>query len=260
MTQCCWLFTVTLFLAAGCGGKSPEVAPTPSSSAAAVDSLWGRGEAAFNGGDFGAAQRLFDQLSPMMGEGDPRYLRLHFFMAEILLAQGNQLQAVREFRRVADERPDSPLAPEALLRAGDGYADLWRRAELDPTYGETARGVYQEVTTRYGGTPAAARAALRLAELSEKFAAKDYKTAVFYFRFKAYDSAILMFRSVIANYPRSAVVPGALERLVRSYQILGYQEDVKETCAYITQYHPDPTGPRRLCPVPVAPGGEAGPP
>lgn len=254
------LMFLTLWVAAGCGRKPPEAAPTPQSSAAALDSLWSRAQETFNHGQLGEAQKLFERVSPMLGAQDPRYLQLHFFQAEILLAQGNQLQAVREFRRVADERPDSPLAPDALLRAGDAYADLWRRAELDPTYGETARGVYQEVTARYDGTPAAARAALRLAELSEKFAAKEYKSAVFYFRYKAYESAILLFRSVIASFPRSAVVPDALERLVRSYQILGYQEDIKETCAYIAQYHPDPAGPRRLCPVAAAPVGALGPP
>ena len=196
----------------------------------------------------------------MLTPSDPRYLRLHFYQGEILFVQGNQLQAVREFRRVADEQPEGPLAPDALVRAGDAYADLWRRAELDPTYGETARTVYEEVVTRYGGTPAAGRASLRLAELSEKFADKEFRNALFYFRFKAYDSAILMLRSVIATYPRSAVVPEALERLVRAYQILEYKEDVKETCAYIAQYHPDPAGPARLCPKATSQGGEPGSP
>jgi len=51
-------------------------------------------------------------------------------------------------------------------------------------------------------------------------------------------------------------VPQALERLVRSYRVLNYQEDLKETCAYIAQYHPSPTGPRRLCPAASAGSGE----
>jgi hypothetical protein len=34
---------------------------------------------------------------------------------------------------------------------------------------------------------------------------------------------------------------------VRSYQILNYAEDLKETCGYIAEYYPDPAGPRRLC-------------
>jgi len=227
------------------GPKAPAPASNPALS---VDSLWSRAQHEFNRGHWGKAQRLFERIAPVLTPADPRYLQLHFFQGEILLVQGNQLQAVREFRRVADEQPDSPLAPDALLRAGDAYADLWRRAELDPTYGETAKTVYEEVVSRYGGTPSAGRASLRLAALNEKFAEKEYRSAVFYFRFKAYDSAILMLRSVIATYPKATIVPAALERLVRAYQILEYKEDVKETCAYIAQYHPDPRGPARLCP------------
>lgn len=235
---------------AACGRKQPEVAPPP----LPADTVWARAEAAFNRSDWTEAQKWLDRAGPMLPPADPRYLRMHFYLAEILFAQGNPLQAVREFRRVADERPDDPLAPDALLRAGDAYADLWRHAELDPTYGETARTVYQEVLSRYDGTPAAARATLRLSELAEKFAAKEFKNALFYYKYKAYDSAILLFRGVIASYPRTAVVPLALERLVRAYQILNYQEDIKETCAYIVQYHPSPTGPRRLCPASATSG------
>lgn len=247
MRQFGWL---GIMLAAGlgaCGGGPPRPpVPVP------TDSLWLRLETAFNGGQWGKAQEHLERILVLLPATDPRYLKAHFYQGEVLFAQGNPLQAVREFRRVADERPDDPLAADALVRAGDAYADLWRRAELDPTYGETARTVYQEVLSRYPGTPAAARATIRLNELAEKFALKEYKNALYYFKYKAYESAILMLRSVIATYPRSAVVPEALERLVRSYQALKYEEDLKETCAYIAQYHPSPTGPRRLCPEPPA--------
>jgi outer membrane assembly lipoprotein YfiO len=244
--------------AAGCGRHRAEQAPAPALNAGrSTDSLWARAAREFDRGHWSRAQKALDQLAAAFTPADPRYLRLHFYQGEILFALGNQLQAVREFRRVADEQPDGPLAGDALVRAGDAYADLWRRPELDPTYGETARSVYEEVATRYGGTPAAGRAAIRLAALGEKFAAKEYKNALFYFRFKAYDSAILMLRSVIATYPRSAVVPAALEHLVRAYQILEYQEDVKETCAYIVQYHPGAAGPMRLCPKEKVQGSEA---
>lgn len=244
---------------AACGRHRSSTGPAPLTSQAprTVDSLWTVAVNAFGQGQWSDAQKALDRVAVVLTPSDPRYLRLHFLQGEILFVQGSQLQAVREFRRVADEQPDGPLAPDALLRAGDAYADLWRRPELDPTYGETARGVYQEVVSRYGGTPAAARAARRLAELGEKFAQKEYRNALFYFRFKAYDSAILMLRGVIAAYPRTKVVPDALERLVRAYQILGYKEDVKETCAYIAQYHPDPAGPSRLCPKDAGTPGTA---
>jgi outer membrane assembly lipoprotein YfiO len=247
-----------LAVVAACGRRRAETPAPAGPSPAAADSLLTLAEQAFGRGKWSQAQKYFDLAAPLIPSTDARYLKMHFFLGEILLAQGSHLQAVREFRRVADERPEDPIAPDALLRAGDAYADLWRRAELDPTYGETARSVFQEVLSRYPNTPAAGRAALRLTELTEKFAIKEYKNALFYYKYKAWDSAILMFRGVIATYPRSSIVPDALERLVRAYQILGYAEDVKETCAYITQYHPDPAGPVRFCPA--APAAGAGVP
>jgi len=238
-----------VLLAAGCGKSRPPGLPEASAgpTAASVDSAWTRGERAFRSGKWSAAQREFDRVAASIPSTDPRYQQLHFYIGEVLLAQGQHLLAVREFRRVSDERPEDRLAPDALVRAGDAYAELWRRPELDPTYGENARSVYQEVLTRYPETQASRRATIQLGVLGEQFAFKEYKNALFYFRYKAYDSAILLFRSLLAQYPRAAVAPAALEKLVRSYQILNYAEDLRETCVYISEYYPDPAGPRRLC-------------
>jgi len=159
---------------------------------------------------------------------------------------------VREFRRVADETGSERFAPDALLRAGDAYASLWRRPELDPSYGQTALSTYREVLERYPGTTAASRAQVRIGELTEKFALKEYQSAEFYLRFKAYDSAILTLRDLIANYPRTAIVPQALIRLVEAFKAVGYQEDLRDTCQYIDRFFPD-TAPdvARHCPAAV---------
>ena len=151
-------------------------------------------------------------------------------------------------RRIADETPEDSLAPDALLRAADAYAGLWKRPELDPTYGQTALSVYQEVTTRYPGTPAARRAEARRRDLEERFAYKEYKAALYYIRLKAYDSAILYLKDLVATYPRSAVAPDALIHLVHAYRTLGYKEDVQETCGYIRRFHSSAPGVGKACP------------
>jgi outer membrane protein assembly factor BamD len=243
---------------AGCwpfkgGGAKPKAAPAPvlATSPRAIDSLWRVGVRAFNHGEWGRASELFTRLGPIIPATDPRLTRLHFFQGEIEFVHGNELDAVRQFRRIADETPDDSLAPEALLRAGDAYMRLWKRPELDPTYGQTAISVYQEVGTRYPGTVAAKRAELRVKELGERFAFKEFRNAVFYYKFKAYDSAVLVLRSLIAQYPRAPIVPEALDRLVLAYRALGYQEDVKETCDYIGKFFPADKELGRLCPKPV---------
>jgi outer membrane protein assembly factor BamD len=128
------------------------------------------------------------------------------------------------------------------------YPDLWRRPELDPTYGQTALSTYQELLNRYPGSSASKRAELRVTELNERFAYKAYKAAMFYFRMKAYDSAILYLKDLVATYPKAAVVPEALVKLVQAYQKLGYREDVQETCGYIRRFHPKAPGAGEFCP------------
>ncbi len=89
-----------------------------------------------------------------------------------MLAAGSSKRRASSGKRRTRRRID-PIAPEALLRVGDVYADLWRRPELDPTYGQTALATYQELLNRYPAAAAAKRAQLRIAELNERFAYKD---------------------------------------------------------------------------------------
>jgi outer membrane protein assembly factor BamD len=236
----------------GRGGRNAAVAPAPvsqSASAAEVNSLWQKAESAVRHGKWGDAVKLLERVQLELPPGDPRIAQAHYWLGEAYYARGSHLEAVREFRKASDDSPNHPIAPEALLRAADVYADLWRRPELDPTYGQTALATYQELLNRYPGTSAAKRAQLRIAELNERFAYKAYKAALFYFRLKAYDSSILYFKDLVATYPKASVVPDALVKLVEAYRKLGYREDVQETCDYIRRFHPKAPGANQVCPT-----------
>jgi outer membrane protein assembly factor BamD len=180
---------------------------------------------------------------------DRRTVPARFYLAESYFAGGDQLRAAREFRRVSDESPADSLAPEALMRAGDAYADLWRRPELDPTYGQQALATYQELLTRFPGSRIEPRARERVAFLENRFAEKSFKAALFYVRLKAYDSAILYLRDLLATYPRASVAPQALVRLVEAYRSIGYMEELKETCGYFRTNHPAAADLNRVCPA-----------
>jgi outer membrane protein assembly factor BamD len=251
-----WLLVCIGASLVACGGGSarnrPAASPAPVSAAganpAAIDSLWRDAEQAVRHGKWSEAEKLLNRAVLEFSPGEPRIPRAHFYLGEALFAQGRHLEAAREFRKASDETPNDPIAPEALLRLGDVYTDLWRRPELDPTYGQTAVSTYQELVNRYPGSSAARRAQLRIAELNERFAYKAYKAAIYYFRLKAYDSAILYFKDLVATYPKAAVVPDALVKLVQAYKTLGYREDVQETCGYIRRFHPKAPGAGEVCP------------
>jgi outer membrane protein assembly factor BamD len=214
-----------------------------------MDSLWRRAEAAARHGKWGDAEKLIGRVLLEFPPGDQRIPQARYWLGEAYFARGRHLEAAREFRKASDETPNHPLAPEALLRVADVYADLWRRPELDPTYGQTALATYQELLNRYPASSAGKRAQLRIAELNERFAYKLYKAAVYYHRLKAYDSAILYLKDLIANYPKATVAPDALVKLVQAYRTLGYREDVQETCDYIRRFHPRAPGAREVCPT-----------
>jgi outer membrane protein assembly factor BamD len=241
---------------AACGGSkaAPRATPTPvtrvaeAASSAEIDSLWSRALRAVRRGKWSDALKLLDRLLLEFPPGDPRVPKAHLFEGEAQFALGSHLQAAREFRKASDDTPNDPLAPEALLRVGDVYADLWRKPELDPSYGQTALATYQELLNRYPGGTAAKRAQQRIDDLQERFAYKEYKAALYYMRLKAYDSAILYLKDLVATYPRSAVAPDALIHLVQAYRTLGYKEDVQETCGYIRRFHSEAPGVGKACP------------
>jgi outer membrane protein assembly factor BamD len=256
MKNCLWVTLAVLVAACGGGRQSdPTASPVPvagrpeTASREVIDSLWRQAELWVRHGEWSDAEKLLDRVILEMSPGDPRIAQAHYWLGEAHYAQGRHLEAAREFRKASDETPNHPIAPEALLRVGDVYADLWRRPELDPTYGQTALATYQELLNRYPGSKAAKRAQLRITELNERFAYKAYKAAMFYYRLKAYDSAILYLKDLIANYPKAAVAPEALVRLVRAYRSLGYREDVQETCDYIRRFHPKAPEAGEVCPT-----------
>ncbi len=246
----------------GCAGNAPGSLPGPDlrgplgagTSPEATDSIYAEAERLFRTGQWRKSMDLFNRVGPVLSGEDPRFLRYRFYLGEIHYAQQEYVMAAREFRRIADENPEDPLAPDALYRTGMAYRQLWRRPQLDPTHGQTAMLVFAELAGRYPDSPAAARAQAEYLALQEWFAEKELRNARFYLRYKAYESAILVLRELVATYPRTSVVPDALLAMVRAYVALGYEEDRVETCEYIKEFYPNNAELEKVCPAPV-PGG-----
>jgi outer membrane protein assembly factor BamD len=220
----------------------PRVKPAPDPVADLA-----KARAQFRSGNFGKALVSFRRLTYELSAAQPEMAEVRYHLAESYFQTGDRVQAAHEFRQVADQYATSEYAPQALLRAGDANLRLWRKPELDPSYGETALAIYAELAGRYPGTDAAARAQLHVQQLREWFSRKAYKNGMFYFRRRAFDSGIIYFRDVIATYPGTSPVPDALMRLVDSYRIIGYADEVKETCAHLRRYFPQTEGLDKSC-------------
>lgn len=240
------VFAAGMLVVLGCGGGPREPAPLMP-----ADTLQAQGMRHYRRGDCGRAREAFRQLEGGLPSNAPTLAEARYYQAECDFADGLYLEAARQFRRVADEYGAHPLAADALLRAGDAQAALWTDPELDPEYGQAAATTYQELVARFPDSRAAARARPKVLRLMEMFADKEYRNGLSYLRWKAYDSAILYFRSVVADFPQSRSAPRALLKLVDIYRILQYADERRETCEHLHRYYPQAGGLARACPPPA---------
>ena len=215
---------------------------------ASPQSLYDASMAEFNKGNCTKAMQGFTRVTLDLPPRDPKAVEARFMLAECHLKKGEYLEASRQFRRVSDETPTHELAPKALLRSGDAQLELWKRVELDDTYGENAMATYRELVTRYPESQAAQEGRKRIEELSDQFAKKEFKTGEFYMRLHAFDSAILYFKDLVANYPNSMYASRALIKLIRAYRKIGYTEEIRETCTHLRRFYPDAKGLDETCP------------
>ncbi len=243
--------------AAACNRHRPAPMPSPlSATPQMIDSMWTVAMDFYHRGKWSQAGVAFDRVELEMSPGDARVLLGRLYLGDTYVHQGSELEAVQQFRRLSDEFPADSLAQVALLHAGDAYLRLWRKPDLDPTYGTDAESTYEEVLTRYPSSPAADSARLRLTEVENRFAERQYREAKFYLKYNAFDSAILYFKDLVATWPTSPVAPKAVDGLIEAYHKLAYHDDVRDMCGYYRAHWPNakvnsncPSGP-----APTAPG------
>lgn len=250
MTGCNRVVRRTLLIAAcaavlnGCGPKfKPEQFGSP------VE-LFDASKAEYQRGNCTGAERGFTRVVFELPPRDPRLAEARYLIGECQFEDKRYLEASRELRRAADDFPSHEVAPTALMRSGDALAKLWKRAELDPTYGEQALSVYSEVLNRYPNSAAAPVTRQRVTELADRFALKDLKTGDYYLRLKAFDSAMIYYKAVITSWPQSQHAPTALMKLVGVYRRIGYLEEANETCDHLRRFFAEAEGLDGVCPAP----------
>ena len=149
-----------LLAAVACGkGARPSTGPAPqvqeTATSAQVDTLWTRAYHEVRRGKWADAIKDLERVLLELPPGDSRIAQAHLWLGEAQYATGGHLEAAREFRKASDDTPNDPLAPEALLRVGDVYADLWRRPELDPSPIGIAYPAFNERPKRSRDDPSA---------------------------------------------------------------------------------------------------------
>jgi outer membrane assembly lipoprotein YfiO len=141
---------------------------------------------------------------------------------------------------------------------------MWRKPELDPTYGDQALAAYNTLIGLYPNSKLIPEAQKDIADVENWFAIKDYDAGMYYFRRKAYDSAILYFKDALAKYATTPQAHDVSVRLVQAYKSIRYREDASELCAQLRERYQGDRDVRGACngvaPPTAAPDSVPSPP
>ncbi len=208
----------------------------------------------YEDGKWDDAIAAFEKLTFDLPSRDTLLSRSHWYLGHARLRNEERVLAAQSFMRLAEQFPDDTLADDAVYLSGKAYAAIWRRPSLDPQYGILAQGQYRLLTGLFPDSPYADSAAKEIIRLDEWFATKDYETGVHYVRRRAYDSAIIYFTDVVANWPNTDKARQAMLQLVKVYRLpaMNYTEDADEVCAALRSGFPTDPEVLAVCKMDVA--------
>lgn len=171
--------------------------------------------------------------------GHPNADSAQYLIGESYFQKEMYLTAASEFLRLAQNRPAGALADDARYRACQAYVGLSPRPELDQEYTQEALDQCRSVALLYPSSPYTSEAQERVEELNDKLARKYYLNAEYYFKRKAYDSAIVYLEHLLDSFEGAAVEPEALLTLYRSYRKVGYAQEAEQIRDRLVREYPD---------------------
>jgi outer membrane assembly lipoprotein YfiO len=181
----------------------------------------------------------FEKLTTDLPARDTLLSRSFWYLASAHDHLKEYLLSAQSFNRLVETFPEDTLADDAALEAARSYRKLWRRPELDPTYGETAFATYNTLLALYPDSPLIPNAKAELDTLNDWFAQKNFITGMYYFRRKAYDSGNIYFKDILTKWPDAPTARGAGVKLVQSYRAIRYTADASELCTQLRAKYPN---------------------
>jgi outer membrane assembly lipoprotein YfiO len=230
----------------------PSFQPRGFSSSAA---LYNASLVEYNSKRYDNAVTGFERLTLDLSARDTLLPLAHWYLAHAHEMKLEHLLAASSYARLAESFPDDSLAPPALLLAGRSYSELWRRPDLDPTYGDLAQIQFRQLISIYPDSPFRKQADSASLDIDDRKAQKDYGIGMHYVRRKAYESSLIYFKDVVKSYPATKAARDALVELVIVYRRpeLKYLPEAAETCLTLRTAYPGDAEVAALCPN-TAPG------
>ncbi len=148
--------------------------------------------------------------------------RAKLAMADSWYAEGDTAslaQAEQEYKDFETFFPNMPEAAEAQLKIANIHFQQMEKPDRDFTHAVRAEQEYRAVILQYPDNPKmVAEARIKLLQVQEVIAEREFRVARFYFMHPSYPAAIARLMSLIDQYPLYSKADEALYMLGQSYE------------------------------------------
>lgn len=210
-----FLLGAALLLAAGCKNKSVK------NPLASVDSkqpdkvLFDRAMGAMQSRKYDVARLSLQTLINTYPDSE-FVARAKLAIGDSWYAEGGSAayaQAENEYKDFITFFPNMPEAAEAQLRVADIHFKQMEKADRDYTHAKRAEDEYRQVLLQYPDSKLADQARVRLLEVQEVLADREYRIGRFYYMRGSWAAAIARLKSVTDTYPLYSQADEALYML-----------------------------------------------
>jgi outer membrane protein assembly factor BamD len=153
---------------------------------------------------------------------DSEYIaRAKLAMGDSWYAEGGTAalaQAENEYRDFITFFPNMPEAAEAQMKIGDIHFKQIEKPDRDYTHAKRAEEEYRQMLLQYPDSKLADKAKVRLLEVQEILAEREYRIGRFYYLRQSYPAAIARLKTMTDTYPLYSQADEALFMLGQSYE------------------------------------------
>lgn len=201
------------------------------------EQMFEHAQAEYQAGKWSSAITWFERFV-LTHPGHARNQEARFKLADSYFGKKEYITAAAEFSRLSTEFPAGPYADDARFKVCESYDRLAPKPPLDQQYTRAAIEHCISLETYYPNSDYVPEAREIIGKLTNRLGEKTYGSGEFYFKRKAYDSAIVYYERALQEYPSTTWAPRALLRLYQTYTIIGYQEEAAAAKARLISEYP----------------------
>jgi len=196
-----------------------------------------RAEEAFGREKYVKARELLNEVKARDAERK-YYVRAQLMIADSYFAEGAYPEAAVEYKAFLDVYTHNEKAPYAQYGLARSYLNQVDSVDRGFENVRNARREFQTLLTRYPRNPFREAALAKLARCRNMLAEYENYVGSFYFKKKAYVSAVGRFEGLLKDYPGSSVEADTLLKLGRAYSELGEVEKARKTLSLLISRYP----------------------